>query len=160
MPPPEWIQPMEATLTQERFAGPEWIFERKFDGIRLVAYNGGTDVRLLSRNRLPQDIPAVAAAIAALPVDTVILDGEITWDRSGAYHVFDIIWLDGRDVRPLPLEARRALLAALPLGAPLTRVPALKEDAPWERGFREGGEGVIAKRPDSPYEPRRPRPLL
>ncbi len=160
MPPPEWIQPMAATLTQERFAGPEWIFERKFDGIRLLAFKRGTDVRLLSRNRLPQDIPAVAAAIAALPVDTVILDGEITWDRSGAYHVFDIIWLDGRDVRPLPLEARRALLAALPLGAPLTRVPALKEDAPWERACREGWEGVIAKRRDSPYEPRRSRHWL
>ncbi len=155
MSSPEWIQPMAATLTQERFTGPEWIFERKFDGIRLLAFKRGTDVRLFSRNRLPQDIPAVATAIAALPVDTVILDGEGTWDRSGAYHVFDIIWLDGRDVRPLPLDARRALLAALPLGAPLTRVPALEEDAPWERACREGWEGVIAKRRDSPYEPRR-----
>jgi ATP-dependent DNA ligase len=155
MPPPEWIQPMAATLTQERFTGPEWIFERKFDGIRLLAFKRGTDVRLFSRNRLPQDIPAVAAAIAALPVDTLILDGEITWDRSGAYHVFDIVWLDERDVRALPLDARRALLAALPLGAPLARVPALDGDAPWERACREGWEGVIAKRRDSPYEHRR-----
>ena len=49
--------PMAATLTQERFTGPEWIFERKFDGIRLLAFKHGSEVRLLSRNRLPQDCP-------------------------------------------------------------------------------------------------------
>ena len=49
---------MAATLTQERFAGPEWIFERKFDGIRLLAFRHGTRVRLFSRNRLPQNCPA------------------------------------------------------------------------------------------------------
>ena len=48
---------MAATLTQERFAGPEWIFERKLDGIRLLAFKDGTEVRLLSRNRLPQNAP-------------------------------------------------------------------------------------------------------
>ena len=54
MPPfPDWVEPMAATLTQERFAGPEWIFERKLDGIRLLAFKNGADVRLLSRNRLP-----------------------------------------------------------------------------------------------------------
>ena len=47
---------MAATLTQERFTSPEWIFERKVDGIRLLAFRAGQcDVRLLSRNRLPQD---------------------------------------------------------------------------------------------------------
>src|SRR3954468_15748029 len=99
---PDWIEPMAATLTQERFTGPEWIFERKFDGIRLLAFKQGADVRLYSRNRLPQNVPAVAKAIASLPVDTLILDGEITWDRSGAYHVFDVVWFDGRDVSSLP----------------------------------------------------------
>ena len=78
---PEWLVPMAATLTQERFTGPEWIFERKFDGIRLLAFKQGADVRLFSRNRLPQNIPAIAEAIAKLPVRDVILDGEITWDR-------------------------------------------------------------------------------
>ena len=61
---PEWVIPMAATLTQDRFSGPEWIFERKFDGIRLLAFKQGSDVRLLSRNRLPQHCPSVAAAIA------------------------------------------------------------------------------------------------
>ena len=65
---PEWLVPMAATLTQERFTGPEWIVERKFDGIRLLAFKHGSDVRLYSRNRLPQDIPPLADAIAGLLV--------------------------------------------------------------------------------------------
>jgi bifunctional non-homologous end joining protein LigD len=151
---PEWIEPMAATLTDERFSGPEWIFERKLDGIRLLAFKKGSDVRLLSRNQLPQDIPAVAGAIAALPVTDAILDGELTWER-GAYHVFDVMWLDGRDVTGLPLLERRALLGGLPLRAPLERVLELDEPKPWERACSEGWEGVIAKRRDSVYEQRR-----
>ncbi len=151
---PEWIQPMAATLVYERFAGPEWIFERKLDGIRLLAFKNGTDVKLLSRNRLPQDIPAVAEAIACLPAGDVILDGELTWER-GAYHVFDVMWLDGRDVTSVPFFERRAMLARLPLRAPLERVAALDDARPWERACREGWEGVVAKRRDSPYEQRR-----
>jgi ATP-dependent DNA ligase len=146
---------MAATLTQDRFTGPEWIFERKFDGIRLIAFKQGSDVRLYSRNRLPQNIPSVARAIADLPAENLILDGEITWDRSGAYHVFDIAWLGDRDVRSLPLEERRDLLSQLPLTPPLQRVPALQDPNPWERAAREGWEGVIAKRRDSRYEQRR-----
>src|SRR4051794_26530972 len=109
----DWLEPMAATLTQERFTAPDWVFERKFDGIRLLAYRDGTDVQLYSRNRLPQHLPTVAAAIANLPVDEVVLDGEMTWDGHSAYHVFDILRLDGRDVTALPLEERRALLARL-----------------------------------------------
>ena len=110
---PDWLEPMAATLTQERFAGPEWIFEQKFDGIRLIAFKHGKDIRLLSRNKLPQNAsyPAVVAAIDALPVRDVILDGEATgvWGKQGrvAYHVFDILWLDGRDLTALPLVERR-----------------------------------------------------
>lgn len=146
---------MAATLTQERFTGPDWIFERKFDGIRLVAFKRDDEVRLFSRNRLPQNIPSVATAIAKLPVKNLILDGEITWDRAGAYHVFDIMWLDDRDVRSLPLEDRRALLERLPLRPPLQRVVALDDHNPWERASQEGWEGVIAKRRGSVYEHRR-----
>ena len=146
---------MAATLTQERFTGPEWIFERKYDGIRLLAFKQGPDVRLFSRNRLPQNIPHVAAAIADLPPHDAILDGEITWDRQNAYHVFDVLWLDGQSVTALPLEERRALLQQLPLRPPLQRVPLLEDVAPWERACREGWEGVIAKRRDSRYEHKR-----
>jgi bifunctional non-homologous end joining protein LigD len=146
---------MAATLTQERFTGAEWIFERKFDGIRLIAFKQGTDVRLFSRNRLPQNLPAIEQAMARLPVTDAILDGEITWDEGVAYHVFDVLWLDGRDVRALPLHVRRELLARLPLRAPLARVDALDIPDPWDRARNEGWEGVIAKRRDSPYEHRR-----
>jgi bifunctional non-homologous end joining protein LigD len=152
---PDWIEPMAATLTQERFTGPEWIFERKLDGIRLLAFKQGPSVRLLSRNRLPQNIPSVSAAIAELPVHEAILDGEATWDGTVAYHVFDILWIDGRDVTPLPLEDRLDLLGALPLRPPLHRVAALDDPKPWERAWTEGWEGVIAKRRTAPYEHRR-----
>lgn len=152
---PEWIEPMAATLTQERFTGPEWTFERKFDGIRLLAFRQGSDVRLYSRNRLPQHSPSIADAIGRLPLSDVILDGEITWDRGTAYHVFDIVWMDGRDLTKLPLTERRAILDTLPLTAPLLRIEILNEVAPWERACREGWEGVIAKRRDSVYESRR-----
>jgi bifunctional non-homologous end joining protein LigD len=153
---PDWIVPMAATLTQERFTGPEWIFERKLDGIRLLAFKDGPDVRLLSRNRLPQNLPAVAEAVAALPVQDAILDGEVTWGRTGAaFHVFDLMRLDGRDVTSLPLDERRSLLGGLPLRSPLQRVTALDDEKPWEHARREGWEGVIAKRRDSRYEHRR-----
>src|SRR6185436_11789780 len=96
---PDWLEPMAATLTQERFSGSEWLFERKYDGIRLLAFRKGKAVELLSRNRLPQRHPAVAEAIRGLGVDQVILDGEVDWgDGEVEYHVFDILWLNGRDL--------------------------------------------------------------
>jgi ATP-dependent DNA ligase len=152
---PEWVEPMAATLTQERFTAPEWVFERKFDGIRLLAFKQRSNVRLYSRNRLLQHIPPVIEAIASLPVDELILDGEVTWGGRPGYHVFDIMWLDGRDVTALPLLERRALLQRLPLQSPLHRVELLDDPKPWERAAGEGWEGVIAKRRDSVYEHRR-----
>jgi ATP-dependent DNA ligase len=157
---PDWLIPMSATLTQERFTGPEWIFERKYDGIRLLAYKNGKDVRLYSRNRLPHDYPDIVAAIKSLPVRNVILDGEITWGNGGAYHVFDVMWLDSRDVTKVPLEERRALLGSLPFQAPMRRVATLDHDKPWEHACAEGWEGVIAKRLGSPYEHRRSKHWL
>jgi bifunctional non-homologous end joining protein LigD len=157
---PDWLEPMAATLTQDRFSGPDWLFERKFDGIRLLAYKNREDVRLFSRNRLPQHLPAVAGAIAGLPVEEVILDGEVTWDGQSGYHVFDILWLNGRSVTSLPLEDRRALLQDLPFPSPMHRVRLLDDEKPWERANREGWEGVIAKRRGSPYEHRRSKHWL
>ena len=128
---PFWMVPMAATLTQRRFTGPEWIFERKLDGIRVLAFKNGSDVRLLSRNKLPlnDSYPAVAAAIATLPVHD--------------------------DVTSLPLDERRELLSRIPLRLPLAQVPSLDDPEPWDRACRDGWEGVIAKRRDSPYEHRR-----
>lgn len=152
---------MAATLTAERFTGPDWIFERKLDGVRMLAFKDGSRVRLLSRNRLAQNAayPSVVAAVEALPVRDVILDGEATgvWRAQGrvAYHVFDVLWLNGEDVTGSPLSRRQQLLSELPLRAPLRRVAAVTDAEPWERACREGWEGVIAKRRDSLYEHRR-----
>jgi len=157
---PDWLEPMAATLTQERFSGPDWIFERKLDGIRMLAFKNRGAVHLFSRNRLSLDAsyPAVVKAIAALPHQQLILDGEATagWEHTNAdYHVFDVLWIDGRDLRSLPLVERREQLARMPLGPPLGRVPALDIDRPWDHAAEQGWEGVIAKRRDSRYEHRR-----
>lgn len=163
---PSWLEPMAATLTQERFTGPEWIFERKLDGIRVLAFKNGADVQLLSRNRLSQNhvYPSVVEAVRALPVQNVILDGEAIgfFGPRGqlGYHVFDILWLNAHPVTALPLAERQELLRALPLRSPLERVPALEHAQPWEHACREGWEGVIAKRRDAPYEHRRSKSWL
>ena len=101
---PDWLEPMAATLTADRFSDPAWTFERKLDGIRLLAYKRGTSVELWSRNRLSltNAYPEVARAIAELPVANAILDGEATgaWGRQGDadYHVFDVLWLNGKNM--------------------------------------------------------------
>jgi bifunctional non-homologous end joining protein LigD len=158
---------MAATLTKDRFSGPEWVFERKLDGIRLLAFKDARGVRLLSRNRLlrNESYPSIVAAIEALPGGNAILDGEATgmWeerDVAVGYHLFDVLWFDGADVTSLPLESRRALLAELPLRPPLYLIQRLDEDKPWERACAEGWEGVIAKQRDSKYEHRRSRQWL
>jgi bifunctional non-homologous end joining protein LigD len=158
---PTWLEPMAATLTRERFAGPEWVFERKLDGIRLLAFKRGGEVRLLSRNQLPQNAhyPAFVRAVERLPVADVILDGEAmgVWGKPEPerYHVFDVLWLEGEDLTPRTLDERRARLESLPFAPPLQLVARLNEAVPWERACREGWEGVIAKRRDSAYEHRR-----
>ena len=109
---------MAATLTQERFTGPDWTFERKFDGIRLLAFKEGDDVRLLSRNRLPQNCPPVAArhrracrCTTSSSTARLDLGGRVQLSR------VRLLWLDGRDPTHLPLDERRALLDALTLSA-------------------------------------------
>jgi bifunctional non-homologous end joining protein LigD len=157
---PEWIQPMAATLTQERFTGDAWTFERKLDGIRLLAFKQADDVRLFSRTQNAQHLPGISAAIAALPAREIVLDGELTWDRHSGFHVFDVLWLDGRDLKELPLAERRHVLDAFDLRAPLHRVMPLDDAEPWTRACAEGWEGVIAKRLDSRYEEKRSRHWL
>jgi len=111
---PDWLEPMAATLTRERFKTPDWVFERKLDGIRLLAFKDGRAVRLLSRNQLPQNAayPAVVEAIARLPIHAAVLDGEAIgghWEKGmpEGYYLFDVLWRDGEDLTPLPLDARR-----------------------------------------------------
>lgn len=155
---------MAATLTRERFATPDWVFERKLDGIRMLAFKNGADVRLLSRNRLLQNTayPTFVTAVQALAPSEIILDGEAlgVWgnghrDVPAGYHLFDVLWIDGRDLTSLPLDGRRETLEALSLDPPLYRVDRLDDPEPWTRACKEGWEGVIAKRRDSAYEHRR-----
>jgi bifunctional non-homologous end joining protein LigD len=152
---PDWIEPMAATLTQERFIGPDWVFERKFDGIRLIAFRQGSKVHLFSRNRLEQNCPPVSEAILKLNLHDVILDGELTWSHGVTYHVFDVVWLNGRDLSSLTLDERRTVLESIDFTRPLQRVARVTGPTPWETACSEGWEGVIAKRRDSRYEHRR-----
>jgi bifunctional non-homologous end joining protein LigD len=79
---------------------------------------------------------------------------------ASGYHLFDLLWLDGKDLTALPLDVRREQLCQLPLQPPLYLVTRLEESQPWERACAEGWEGVIAKRRDAPYEQRRSRNWL
>ena len=168
MPMPEWLEPMAATLTDERFSGPEWIFEQKFDGIRGLAFKKRREVVIYSRNRIPQHRPDIVAVLQALDCRECILDGELSWhEQKSGYDVFDILWLDGRDLTALPLMERRTLLRTLlrtlprTKGRTLVRVTAeVTAERPWEKACKDGWEGVIAKRRDSKYEHRRSKAWL
>jgi DNA ligase D-like protein (predicted ligase) len=166
---------MKAVLTDQRFSDPDWIFERKLDGIRCIAIRDGGAVRLLSRNDLPLNgrYPEIAAALESQRCERFALDGEVVAaDGSfqalgeGAarlYYVFDITWLDGEDVRARPLLERKALLRdALAFADPirLSEHRVAEGEAMYEQACREGWEGVIAKRADSPYSDRRSRDWL
>lgn len=78
-PVPDWRSPTLATLTDDRFSDPGWIFERKFDGMRCLAFRDGDRVRLLSRNRQPLNgtYPELVDALAAQPVTRFVVDGEV-----------------------------------------------------------------------------------
>src|SRR5919106_2016024 len=128
MPPtdlrPAFVIPMKAVLTAQRPAGPEWVFERKLDGIRCLAVKEGGRTRLYSRNELSLNdrYAPLAAALDADAADGFVIDGEAVAfvggrDRFGGadngelfYYVFDVLFADGRDVRSLPLEERRDVL--------------------------------------------------
>ena len=152
---PEWLEPMAATLTQERFTGPEWIFERKFDGIRLLAFKQGADVRLFSRNRLPQTISRRSRRrLRELPVRR----RDPRWrGHAGAAGAAAITSSTSCGSTAATSRRSRSTSGArcshtLPLSRRSQRVAALDDAEPWERACREGWEGVIAKRRDSPYE--------
>ena len=165
---PDWLEPMAATLTEERFGGPDWIFEQKFDGIRGLAFKQGRSVTIYSRNRLPQHRPDIVLALQGLECRECILDGELSWhEQKSGYDVFDILWLDGRDLTSLPLMERRTILRTLlrtlprTKGRTLVRVTAeVSGERPWEKACQDGWEGVIAKRRDSKYEHRRSKQWL
>jgi DNA ligase D-like protein (predicted ligase) len=167
---------MKAVLTADRPAGPDWVFERKLDGIRCLAVKDRGRTRLFSRNELPLDqrYPAIAAALDADPADGFVIDGEAVAfvdgrDRFGAdggelfYYVFDVVMAEGRDVRALPLEERRAVLeGVLRWKDPLRVTEQLTGDgaALLADACRDGWEGLIAKRRGTPYVSTRSRDWL
>jgi bifunctional non-homologous end joining protein LigD len=131
-PPAGFIQPAESTLVVKPRAGPEWIHEIKHDGYRLLARKSGGRVVLWSRygTVLTDNMPRIAAAVRALPVDDVLLDGEAVVFRSDGYSdfvalrtkrssaeaslvAFDLLLIDGEDKRKLALEVRRGELETL-----------------------------------------------
>ena len=163
---------MLATLTGEYFSDPDWIFEPKLDGVRCLAFKDGDEVRLLSRNKLDlsQMYAPVAAAIGRQSQDFVI-DGEVAAVKDGRtsfallqqaqrmkvpimYFVFDIIFVEGKDVtRNDVLERKSLLKSSLSWRRPLRFVDHVVGDGAeyYNAACAEGLEGVIAKRIDSRY---------
>ena len=76
---PEWVEPELATLTQDRFSDPAWIFERKFDGERCLAFRAGQQLRLMTRNQqqVTSTYPEIADALRAQEASDFIVDGEV-----------------------------------------------------------------------------------
>lgn len=137
-PVPTWRAPTLATLTEERFSDPDWIFERKFDGVRCLAFRDGDQVRLLSRNqqRMNNTYPELVDALAAQPATRFVVDGEVVafegrrtsfarlQGRSGLndpakarttgiavfYYIFDLMHFDGESTTELPLRWRKRIL--------------------------------------------------
>ena len=173
---PAFVTPMKAVLTHERPAGPQWVFERKLDGIRCLAVKDGGRTRLYSRNELSlaDRYPQLAAALDADPADGFVIDGEAVAfvggrDRFGGeggelyFYVFDVLFADGRDVRPLPSEQRRPLLEGLlDWRDPLRTTEQMTGDGAelLARACGDGWEGLIAKRLGTPYVSTRSRDWL
>jgi bifunctional non-homologous end joining protein LigD len=179
---PTWIDPMLATLSAQREFGPEWGFEKKLDGVRCIAYRCDDRVRVMSRNKklMNGGYPELVEALARQRARDFIIDGEIVAFRHGItsfealqgrlgvrdpaeakargvrvyYYVFDLLYLNGRDVTELPLGQRKKLLKqSLNFTGPL-RYSAHSRKA-GQRLYNEacklGLEGLIAKRLDAPY---------
>lgn len=159
----EWVEPMNATLTDKRFDDDAWIFERKLDGFRFLAFVNDGEAQLLTRNQNRHRFPLIEATLLAQGLDDFIVDGEVVWVPEAEYHVFDILRLQGHDVTALPLMERKKLLEEhFGWVEPLFLVEPLHENgvAAYERASREGWEGVMAKRRDSVYEHKRSRNWL
>src|SRR5688572_4798156 len=131
-----YVTPMAALLVDSLPTGDEWLYEAKFDGYRALALKDGATVKLLSRkgNDLTADYPAIRQTVEALRTKVAVLDGEIVaFDESGRpsfqhlhhrsakpvairYFVFDLLFLNGKDLQAEPLEKRRAKLKEIVAG--------------------------------------------
>jgi len=173
MPMPR-VQPIAPIWRTQPFDDPDWLFSMKYDGYRGLCYIEPRRNRLISRNNnILSRFDALAGQVAAaLAVDDAIIDGEIIaadeagrpvfidlvrGTRAPAYVAFDIAWLNGADLRSLPLHERRRLLQEiLPKGSPIVS-EALSVEGRGRELFelmcKNDLEGVVAKRVADPYEP-------
>jgi len=181
----EEAEPMLAETREQPFSKPGWLFELKLDGYRVRAARQAGEARLVTRNGhdIAAAFPEIARALAALPYEGLIVDGELVVPdeagrpsfqrlqnrakvsraldvRRGAVespavlYVFDVLAFGGYDVRPLPLERRKALLEQIvPRVGPIKYLSHFEKDgeALYEQVVKLGLEGVVAKKADSPY---------
>src|SRR3954454_12782933 len=130
---------MKAVLSDQPFSDPDWIFERKLDGIRCIAIRDASGVSLMSRTarRMNDQFPEIAEALGREAREDFVADGEVVAMRDGVssfellqqrrrrrvavyYYVFDLPSLDGEDLRPVPLRERKARLRrALEFNGPI-----------------------------------------
>jgi bifunctional non-homologous end joining protein LigD len=184
LPPakPRFIEPMKAKLVENPPATGDWIYELKFDGIRLIAIKSHEKVSLLSRNQndLSPRFHEIVDAIQNLPGDECVVDGEVVaLDEEGRssfqllqalemegrkspvyFYAFDLLQLDGKGLVSLPLEDRKNVLEKLCAikGDPRIRYSgAIGGDASQllKEVQRRGLEGIIGKLRNSIYEPGR-----
>ncbi|RDV01925.1 DNA ligase D [Undibacter mobilis] len=176
---PGFVAPCLATLADKAPDSAHWIHEIKFDGYRLQARLSRGKVKLMTRKGLDwtRKFTAIADAIAELDVDSALIDGELVVEgddgvtsfsllqeelKSGrqnqlVYYVFDLLHLDGRDLRPLPLSDRKEALAQLikraPNSSPLRFSESIAERGPilLKHACQLGLEGIISKRDDAAY---------
>ena len=162
---------MLATLVDAPFNRPGWIYEEKYDGVRMLAYKEGSKVTLVSRNAIDRTgrYPKIAEAIAKLKADTLAIDGEIVIfdadkvsrfqflqksEGEPIFALFDCIYRDGKDLRKAPLSERRAALEqSVKPSSNLILSARLHADGvkAFEIAKRKGFEGLIAKDLSSKY---------
>ncbi|HZR05716.1 MAG TPA: non-homologous end-joining DNA ligase [Candidatus Udaeobacter sp.] len=173
-----FIEPMKAKLVEKPPATGDWIYELKFDGIRLIGVKRDKKVSLLSRNQneLTDRFPEILDAIKMLPARECVIDGEVVaLDDEGRssfqllqaremegrkspvyFYAFDLLQLDCKSLLSLPLEARKSVLEKLCAGSgdPLRYSGAIGGDAEQilEEVKRRGLEGIIGKQRNSVYE--------
>jgi bifunctional non-homologous end joining protein LigD len=169
---------MKAVLWDEPFSDPDWIFERKLDGVRCLAHRDRNGLRLVSRTdrTMNGDYPELVEALQHEPYDDFVIDGEVVaFDSQGItsfsrlqrrhreqvaifYYAFDLLRLGGEDVRELPLRERKARLRrALRFKGHVRFSPHRNEHGEelFRDACRKGLEGLMAKRADSPYRATR-----
>jgi bifunctional non-homologous end joining protein LigD len=159
------IRPMRLRLVKSAFDHPDYIFELKEDGFRALAYIQSGECKLISRNLKSVRFPVLRTALAKLPVENAILDGEIISLDSGGVsrfndllsrkcqpvlYAFDLLWLDGKDLRQRPLLERKSMLEQLvrPGGARIMYAQHVERDgkALFQEICRMDLEGIVAKR--------------